>query len=193
MIGAVHPGKGGHGHVAGDALVRRAIRLVVGVGRRIFHLFLVARHAGIVGLFFSLEPVTSAGGVARHTVDLSCLGAWAHEPGGIRVVLTQVTAIRVEVRVLQGGEIVVVEEALPRRVRGGYRGHLGVTAGTGGVVLLGGEFLDTDDLHVLRLLPLGSLFHDPVVLCRWCVTGFAVDTRFCPGCFIRIGLEVVVV
>ena len=102
--------------MAGYAFVRRTVGFVAGVGRRIFHLFLVARHACIVGFFFGLETVTSAGGVAGDTVDLSCLGAWAHEPGSVRVVLTQVTAIGVEVRVLQGGEIVMVEEALPRWV-----------------------------------------------------------------------------
>ena len=116
MVGPVHPGKGGHGHVAGDALVRRAVRLVVGVGRRVLHMVLVAGHAGIVGLFLGLEPVAAARGVAGHAVDLPGLGAGAHEPRGVGVVLAQVAAVGVEVGVLQGREIVVVEEAVPRRV-----------------------------------------------------------------------------
>ena len=123
--------------MAGNALVPGAPFLVMGVGRCVFHLLLVARHAGVVGLFLGLEPVAAARGVAGDAVELSGLRTGTHQPGGVGVVLPQVAAVGVEVGVLQGRQIEVVEETITRRKGGGDRGHLRVADGARGVLLLG--------------------------------------------------------
>jgi len=78
----VHPGKGGHGHVTGYTFVCRAVSLVVRVatGSLTFSRDR-ACHASFA--FSCLELVAAARGVAGDAVDLSCLGAGAHEPRSI--------------------------------------------------------------------------------------------------------------
>ena len=93
-------------------LLAFALRRMVAVGCRVLHPLLMAGQAGVVGLLL-LEPVAAAGGVAVDAVELAGLDAGAHAPGGLGVVLPQVAAVGIEVGVLQGHQVEVVEEALP--------------------------------------------------------------------------------
>jgi hypothetical protein len=86
-------------------------------------MLLMARHAGVVGLLLGLKPVAAARGVAGYTVELPALGAGAHPPGGVGVVFTQIAAVGIEVRILQGGEIEVVKVAISRREGGAVTGY----------------------------------------------------------------------
>jgi hypothetical protein len=145
MVGSVHAGKGRHRHVAGDALVSFTSCLVMGMGRGILNPFRMTGHAGVVRLFLGLEAVPATARVARDTVELARLEAWAHEPRGIGVILPEVAAIGVKVMVLKGDEVIVVEEFFTRRERRRQGNHPGVAGRTGGVMLVRCESFGTYD------------------------------------------------
>ena len=175
----------GHGHVAGNALISRAVGFVVGMGSRVLYPLLVAGQAGLVGLFLLFEPVTSTGGMALDTVELSGLDAGTHHPERVGVVFTQVPAVGVEIRVFQRGQVEVVEEPVARLESRGQRNHLGVTRPAVGVMLLGREKLRPDELEILGRGPFGRLPEDAVMLLARTVTGFAVDPGLGPDWYGR--------
>jgi len=70
----------------------------------------VTGHAGVVYLFFCFESVPAAAGVTGDTVNLARLEAWTHEPRGVSIIFSEVTAIGVKVRVLKGDKVIVVEK-----------------------------------------------------------------------------------
>ena len=98
--------------MTGNTFIALTSLFVVGVVRGVLHMLLMTRHTGILKFFLSLEPVAPAARMASNTVDLACLHAGAHEPRGIGVILSQVTAIGVKVRILQCRDIILVEEAV---------------------------------------------------------------------------------
>lgn len=113
MVSPTHPGKFRRGHVAPNALVSRIVGLVVGVRGGIIDLFLMARHASLIDLVLRLEPISATGCVAMQAIEFSRLRAWAHEPGGVRVVFSKISAIRVVVRVFDSDQTKLVEESVP--------------------------------------------------------------------------------
>jgi hypothetical protein len=50
-------------------------------------------------------------------VQLSGFDAWAHQPAGHRVILSQIPPIRVEIRVFQGHQVKMIEVPLARLER----------------------------------------------------------------------------
>ena len=147
MIGASHRRKTRHRHVAGDALVPLAPGRVVAVLRRLLHLLLVAGHAHLVRLL-ALETHPAAGRVAVVAVQLARLGAGAHEPRGVRVVLAQVAAVGIEVGMVQRDEIEVIEELVARQEVQRQRDQLRVAGGAHVVHLRGREILGANELDV---------------------------------------------
>ena len=113
VVAAPHPGKFRHGHVAGNTGAGGAgfVQLMVDMGRGLVHPLLMAGEAGLVGRGRIFKLVAPAGGVAVQAGELSRLNAGAEQPGGQRVVFPQVPAVRVVIRVFQGHQIKVVEEA----------------------------------------------------------------------------------
>jgi hypothetical protein len=67
MITPLHPGKGCHGHVAGDALIARTIFLVERMCHGVLYPLLMAWRTGLVGVIFM--PVSSTGGVTMQTIQ----------------------------------------------------------------------------------------------------------------------------
>ena len=113
MVAPAHPGEVRHGHVAGNALISRTVGLVVRVFSGIVDLVFMAGHARLIGLVLRLELVPTAGSVAMEAIEFSRLHTGAHEPGGVSVVLSQVTTIRVIVGVFESHQTIMVEELVP--------------------------------------------------------------------------------
>ena len=156
MVGPVHARKRGHRHVTGDALVSFASGLVMGMGRGIPNLFCMAGHAGVVCLFFGFESVPAAAGVAGDTVELAPLQARTHEPQRVGVILPEVTSVGVEVRIFEGGEVIVVKEFLARGKRGREGYHLGMAGRTRGGVLVRCKSLHAMIFRSPGTVPLGA-------------------------------------
>ena len=110
VVAPAHPGKIRHGHVAGNAFISRTVGLVVRVLSGIVDLVLMAGHARLIGLVLRLELVPTAGSMAMQAIELARLHTGAHEPGGVRVVLSKVTTIRVIVGVFESHQTKMVEE-----------------------------------------------------------------------------------
>ena len=126
MVGPVHARKGCHRHVAGDALVPFASRLVTGMRGGILNFFCMTGHTGVVCLFLGPEPVSPAAGVTGDTVKGARFEAWTHKPRCVGIILPQIAAIGVKVRVLKGDEVEVVEEFFTRCERCRQGNHLGM-------------------------------------------------------------------
>ena len=105
--------------------------LMMGVGRGVLHEVRVAGQAGSVPVLRS-EAIAAAGRVTVHAIELPRTHAGAHTPERRRVVLAQVTAVGVKVRIFEGRQIIMVVKRFPRPVGGGQRAGLGVAAGAGG-------------------------------------------------------------
>ena len=126
VITALHAGNACLRHVTGDAHAAPATWLVVSMLGRVLNIFAVAGQTCIIGLCSVCEPEAATGRMALETMKLPGLYTGAHEPPGIGVVLTQISAIRVEIRVFQCREVIVVKEALTRGVGRSNRRHPGV-------------------------------------------------------------------
>ena len=113
MVAAPHRREARHRHVAGDALVALAAGLVAAVLFRLSDLLLVAGQARLVRLL-ALEAHPAARRMAVVAVQLARLGARAHEPGGVGVVLAQVAAVGIEVGMVERDEIEVIEKLVAR-------------------------------------------------------------------------------
>ena len=179
MVGPPHGRKPAGRHVAGDAPPGGPVRLVKSVLRDARDLVFVAGRARLVRLL--LEAIAAAGRVAVQAIELARRRTGTHAPRGHRVILAQVAAVGVEVRVVQGREIEVIEVAVAGDVGSGDRRHLRV-AGAAGVVLLRRRHpLHADDLDVFRRLALGRGPADADVLLARTVAGLATDARLGPN------------
>ena len=143
MIGPMHASKFGCGHVTSDALVSQAVGLVMRVLRRIVDLVFMTGHTSLVGLVLSLELVPTTGSVAMEAIQISRLHAGAHEPGGVCVILTQITSIRVVVGIFKSDQTKMIEESVPRLEGFSEHNGLGMTTGACSVVLLLGKVTPT--------------------------------------------------
>ena len=114
MVAPAHPGEFRRGHVAGNALVSRTVGLVARVFSGIVDLVFMAGHARLIGLVLGLEFVPTTGCVAMEAIEFARLHTGAHEPGCVSVVLSQVTAIRVIVRIFESDQTIMVEELVSR-------------------------------------------------------------------------------
>ncbi len=110
MVAPAHPGEFRSGHVAGNAFISRTVGLVARVLWRIVDLVFVAGHAGLIGLVLGLELVPTTRCVAMEAIDFARLHTGAHQPGCVSVILSQVTAIGVIVRVFESDQTIMVEE-----------------------------------------------------------------------------------
>ena len=108
MVAPFHAGKLCLRHVAGDASASFALRFMVRMCSWIFHMLLVARHACVIKLLL-LEAVTTARRMAVHAFELPCFHARAHHPERIGIILSQIPAVGIEVRVFECCKIKVVE------------------------------------------------------------------------------------
>ena len=127
MVGSPHQGKFGHRHMAADAFAAFAADPVMGMGSGIMDLVLVTRQTSVISPRFLPEPIASARRVALQAIQFAGLHARAHPPAGHRVVLAQVTPVRVEIGILQGDEVEVIEKRRSRLKSGRDRRRLGVT------------------------------------------------------------------
>ena len=165
---------------------------MVGMGCCVFHPLFVTGHARLVRLFFCLELVSATGGVTLDAVKLPGFDARAHSPERVGVVFTQVPAIRVEIRVLQCRQVVMVEEPIPGCEAGRQGVHLGVARSAVRVVLLSRKRLGPDDLEILGHGSFGSLPTHAVMLLARTMAGLTVDPGLGPGRMVGVGLEIVV-
>ncbi len=184
MVAAPYARELGRRHVAGDALVPRTVRPVPGVRRRVADSFGVAWQAGVVRLW-PAEEITATRGMAIEAVELAGGQAGARQPKGVGEVLSQVAPVRVEVGMLERGEVVMVEVAITRHKCLRDRPHLGVARRAEVTDLLRGEVLVADDE---RAIGAGFFIAGSHVLAAGPVTRLAVDAGLYPDGVIGIGL-----
>ena len=165
---------------------------MVSVRHGVLHGCLVAGQARLVGVC-ALEPWPSTSRVAMVAVELPRADARAREPGGQRVVLTQVAAVGVKVGMLERDQIEMVEERVTRLEARGNGHHLGMARGAHVVHLGRCEIPGPNDLQVLDVVSTGRiLLHHPDVLAGRAVARLAAYARLGPGCLVRVGLQVIV-
>ena len=192
VIASHHPGKAALRHVTVDAPPPGLVGLVAGVGLGICDPLFVTRQTRIVGLGGLGESIPPAGCMAVHAIQLAGLDARAHSPTRVRVVLSEVPAVRIEVGALQRHETVVVEIAVSGLEARCDRIHLGVTRRARGVVLGGSKALRDDQLQVFRWFVFRCGPADADVLGARTVTRFAVNSGLGPDTAVRVGLQIVV-
>ncbi len=144
MVSTIHVSKLRHRHVTGNALDFFAVGSVMCVCLSIFHSLFVARHASVISFGGIPKAIAATRCMAMHTVQLDALDAWAHAPARHGIILTQITPIRIEIRILQCDQIIMIEILVPRRKGGADRTHLGVTAITHRISLFDREWLCAD-------------------------------------------------
>ena len=108
MIAAPHAGKFGFGHMARNTPAGFIVGRMVGVSRRIRNMFRMTGHTGVVRSLF-VKPVAPAGCMAMQTVELAGFDTWAGQPQGVCVIFSQVTSIRVEIRIFKCSKSKMIE------------------------------------------------------------------------------------
>jgi hypothetical protein len=99
------------------------------------NLALVARKARPISHVRCLELVPTTGRMTVQTVNFTRFYAWAHDPGCVRVILAEITAIRIIIGIFKGYQVKVVKKTVPRFKIVRQRYGFGVTGRTSGVVL----------------------------------------------------------
>ena len=145
MVAPFHSGKLCFRHVAGDAFASLAVRFMVSVYNRIFHMLIVAGHACIITLLL-LEAVASTRCVAVQTFKLPCFYARAHHPERICIILSQIASVGIEIQIFECSEIEMVEVPVPGSEACSNRSSLGMTGCAQVITLFRRHCFGADDL-----------------------------------------------
>ncbi len=131
--------------------------------------------------------------MAMEAAELPGFGARTHPPERVSVVFPEIAAVRIEIVVFQGRQLVVVEVPVAGAKGGGYGGHLGMAGSAGLIILLHGEVPSTSgDFEILRNGPFRRFLTYPDVFITRTVAGLAVNSRLGPDRVVGVGFQIVV-
>jgi len=86
---------------------------MVRVGRGILHFIAVARQTRRIGIVGISKPISAAGGMTVHAVQLTAFDTRTHAPACHCVVFPQIPTVRIEVSVLKRSQVEVIEVLVP--------------------------------------------------------------------------------
>ena len=193
MIAAIHVSELRHWQVAGDAPACFAIGRVMCVRLGIFNPFFVAWHAGMISFSRICKAIATARCMAVYTIQLAALEARAHTPTCHCVIFTQIAPIRIEIRMFERNEIIVVKIFLAGFISCSNRTHLCMAWAAHTVYLIGIKILCAYQPEIFWLFVFQGCFLEmPNVFARRAVACFAIDSRFFPDGVVCVGFQVVV-
>ena len=108
------------------------------------------------------------------SVDPAGFDTGAGQPQGVGIIFSEVTPIRIEIRVFKRGQSEMIEVSVSRTECCGQSCHFSVTGSTHGVFLLMGKCAHADDFFIFRDMTFRGLAKDSNVFAAAAMTGFTI-------------------